>query len=463
MATQTTNYGLTKPSYNETADIGVINSNMDIIDAKMKAIENKAGSGGGSGNTDTYGHVKVGSVTIDASGDDTIELVAGSNVTLTPDTTSKSVTISATGGGGGGTSDYLQLSNKPKINGVELVNNITTEDLGIVVPQYTSELVNDSGFITNETDPTVPAWAKEPNKPTYTAEEVGALPSNTPIPDPTSVVVDRFVSVGTHIADISVNGEKTELYAPTGGGGTSVTVDSELSTTSENPVQNKVITQALNEKGTYSKPTGGIPKTDLASGVQTSLGKADTALQEHQDISGKANKADLTALSNTISDDWNASTTYAVGQYCIYNNSLWKCLVQHSGQTPTEGTYWTKVSVANEITSVNNRLNVLETPNITLLATVSGNGTITLNDSLSNYRYLYVNFGSETERYGTQTYLPINFIKTLDKIFVNAIQDGTYYAMIRLNNITDTNIEVDFWTISGSQWQSGKFYLYGIK
>ena len=36
MATQTTNYGLTKPSYNETADIGVINSNMDIIDAKMK-------------------------------------------------------------------------------------------------------------------------------------------------------------------------------------------------------------------------------------------------------------------------------------------------------------------------------------------------------------------------------------------------------------------------------------------
>jgi hypothetical protein len=29
----------------------------------------------------------------------------------------------------------------------------------------------------------------------------------------------------------------------------------------------------------YSKPSGGIPKTDLASAVQTSLGKADTALQ----------------------------------------------------------------------------------------------------------------------------------------------------------------------------------------
>lgn len=31
--------------------------------------------------------------------------------------------------------------------------------------------------------------------------------------------------------------------------------------------------------GTYSKPTGGIPKTDMATAVQTSLGKADTALQ----------------------------------------------------------------------------------------------------------------------------------------------------------------------------------------
>lgn len=54
-------------------------------------------------------------------------------------------------------------------------------------------------------------------------------------------------------------------------------VDSELSTTSENAVQNKVVTNALN--GKYEKPVGGIPATDLASAVQTSLGKADTALQ----------------------------------------------------------------------------------------------------------------------------------------------------------------------------------------
>lgn len=39
----------------------------------------------------------------------------------------------------------------------------------------------------------------------------------------------------------------------------------------------------------YDKPTGGIPKSDLASAVQASLNKADTALQEHQDISALTN------------------------------------------------------------------------------------------------------------------------------------------------------------------------------
>ena len=32
--------------------------------------------------------------------------------------------------------------------------------------------------------------------------------------------------------------------------------------------------------GAYVKPSGGIPKTDLASSVQTSLGKADSAYQK---------------------------------------------------------------------------------------------------------------------------------------------------------------------------------------
>lgn len=42
----------------------------------------------------------------------------------------------------------------------------------------------------------------------------------------------------------------------------------------------------------YEKPEDGIPKTDLAEGVQGSLGLADTALQA-SDIEGKANKSEM--------------------------------------------------------------------------------------------------------------------------------------------------------------------------
>ena len=111
-----------------------------------------------------------------------------------------------------------------------------------------------------------------------------------------------------------------------------VEVDTELSETSTNPVENQAITKELAQKadksviptvgdgvlsvqrngkivgtfsanaakdtavnipvpekvselendagyGTYTKPSTGIPKSDLASGVQASLDKADTALQ----------------------------------------------------------------------------------------------------------------------------------------------------------------------------------------
>ena len=44
------------------------------------------------------------------------------------------------------------------------------------VPTNVSAFTNDAHYLTQETDPTVPAWAKAPSKPTYTASEVGALP-----------------------------------------------------------------------------------------------------------------------------------------------------------------------------------------------------------------------------------------------------------------------------------------------
>ena len=54
--------------------------------------------------------------------------------------------------------------------------------------------------------------------------------------------------------------------------------------------------------GTYSKPTGGIPKADLANDVQSSLGKADTALQEHQSLAAYRTAAAQDIIDNGKQD-----------------------------------------------------------------------------------------------------------------------------------------------------------------
>ena len=83
----------------------------------------------------------------------------GTNIitaTLTDGTTSEFYIKNgeAGGGGGGGTSNYNDLTNKPSINNVTLTGNKTTSDLGINIPTATSDLTNDSGFITSSSLPT---------------------------------------------------------------------------------------------------------------------------------------------------------------------------------------------------------------------------------------------------------------------------------------------------------------------
>ena len=87
----------------------------------------------------------------------------------------------------------------------------------------------------------------------------------------------------------------------------------------------------------------------------------------NMDIIDGALKVIDTKSNNVMSKHssaWSSTVTYAVGQYCVYNNSLWKSLVQHSGQTPQEGTYWARVSLdtlGSEINALNSNLDTLNT------------------------------------------------------------------------------------------------------
>lgn len=129
----------TKPSYtqDEITD-GTTNKAFTSTEkTKLSGI-----ASGAEVNQNAFSNVKVGSTTVAAdSKTDTLTLEAGGDVTITPDANNDKVTISVT------------------------------------TPKNTSDLTNDSGFITGytETDPTVPSWAKASSKPSYTASEVGAV------------------------------------------------------------------------------------------------------------------------------------------------------------------------------------------------------------------------------------------------------------------------------------------------
>lgn len=118
------------------------------------------------------------------------------------------------------------------------------------------------------------ASAAETNAKAYTDEKIGALPAQAEYTleagetDGSLVLKKNGVAVG----DDAVVAGWADLLAKA----------------------NKAISDAAAAQTTadakYTKPAAGIPKADLAAAVQTSLGKADSALQAHQTIeTGSAN------------------------------------------------------------------------------------------------------------------------------------------------------------------------------
>lgn len=87
--------------------------------------------------------------------------------------------ITITDASGTKTVDVMDgAGNVTSVNGKTGAVMLDADDVGALpddtaIPTKTSDLTNDSGFITTETDPTVPAWAKAASKPSYTKSEVG--------------------------------------------------------------------------------------------------------------------------------------------------------------------------------------------------------------------------------------------------------------------------------------------------
>lgn len=149
MATYTSHLNLKLPDYSDTADINDLNNNFKKIDDAIAS----GGTGGGTGG----GIVTETDPTVPSwAKQPSKPTYTAAEVGALPDTTVIPTVPSA-------------LPNPQPI----VINGISYD--GSERKEITVS-AGDGGSIT-ETDPTVPAWAKAENKPSYTAEEVGALPS----------------------------------------------------------------------------------------------------------------------------------------------------------------------------------------------------------------------------------------------------------------------------------------------
>ena len=197
---------------------------------------------------------------------------------------SGSAITSVDGLGGGAISGDVSTSGNLTVGGSLTVNGTTTT-VDSTTLQVKDKLIEVAHG--NTTKLTTPAGLVAPK---YDGTNSGALVFDS---TGTAYVGDvKFDSTGN--IDVPKSGLQP-LATRTGlVGGNLVQYDSSAQTLKDsgNKISDLATTSQVNAK--YTKPSGGIPKTDLASGVQTSLSKADNAVPNTRKVNNKALSSDIT-------------------------------------------------------------------------------------------------------------------------------------------------------------------------
>lgn len=199
--------------------------------------------------------------------------------------------------------------------------------------------LENAGYITSETDPTVPSWAKQPTKPSYTASEVGAVPTTRTINNKalSSNVTLTPSDIGALPASTTIPTKTSDLTNDSGfttniGTVTSITVNNQ--TVTPDPLGNINLgtiqgeTGAQGPKGdTVVVSTEGLEQFDLANELDSSSTTDGLTARQGRILKQAINtlRTDLQTLINSLASmafvnlpkptlttiDWTGGTFYA--------------------------------------------------------------------------------------------------------------------------------------------------------
>lgn len=97
--------------------------------------------------------------------------------------------------------------------------------------------------------------------------------------DKTTIQLKSGLSKAVLIAHQDISGKADKVASATSGNLAGLDGNGNLTDSGSKPADFATAAQGAKADTAYQKPSGGIPDTDLSSGVQTSLGKADSAVQ----------------------------------------------------------------------------------------------------------------------------------------------------------------------------------------
>lgn len=402
--------------------------------------------------------------------------------------------IETSGGGGeGGTTNYNDLTNKPFINNVPLVGNLNTVNLKLTDATLTEEGVpaeaKTVGSKLNELegkyakkdlydDTTINVGRKADTEIGRNSTAEGYSTTASGYCSHTEGYSTTASGVYSHAEGYMTTAEANshaEGFTTTASGGCS---HAEGYGTTASGVCSHAEGDSTTASGDYSHAEG--KGTNASSYLQHVQGKYNIEDTESKyvhivgngtsetersnahtvDWEGNAwysgdvcngNGVSLDGLNTNMSDVWNNSITYNVNSYCIYNNKLWKCKVQHKNQPPTEGTYWTACTISGEISELNSNLGALIS-NTDISKTVENNvSTIVRSVELTPGSYILkgtVRFSLNTEEYlraiGFETrdslQYPITSYKNCEAIYSKDTITLNVFEFVKITKTTTYNL-----------------------